>query len=327
MAQAAPKVASPTDGIFEIFRSHPLVALGEMHGLAQEYEVYFALVQDPRFAAEVGNIILETGSASKQAIVDRYVNGDHVPYTELRQVWADAVGATFTSIGSIRLYAAIREANAKLPPERRIKVWLGDPPIDWTKIKRNEDWAPLERQRDSHPADLARREILSKGKKALLIYGVGHFGVYPNPTIRTLINQSHPNSMFVIAPYVGYAQKDCAARFERHIKDWPVPSLIWPIKGSTLEGDIWRKGCSPFPQGNQTDAAFETTGRNNTGLTSHGLLYLGPRTSLLSDGTDPDILMDLDYRAETSRRMVIMDGEPMPRPSITKEAARPFLPD
>src|SRR6185312_17216434 len=116
VAQTAPKVASPADGIFEIFRSHPLVALGEMHGLAQEYEVYYALVQDPRFAAEVGNIILEIGSASKQAIVDRYVNGEHVPYPELRQVWADAVGATFTSIGSIRLYAAIREANAKLPP-------------------------------------------------------------------------------------------------------------------------------------------------------------------------------------------------------------------
>ena len=142
MAQAAPKMASPTDGIFEIFRSHPLVALGEMHGLAQEYEVYFALVQDPRFAAEVGNIILETGSTSKQAIVDRYVNGEHVPYAELREVWADAVGwlPTVTYIGSIRLYAAIKEANAKLPPERRIKVWLGEPPIDWTKIKKKEEW-------------------------------------------------------------------------------------------------------------------------------------------------------------------------------------------
>ena len=322
-----PKVMPAIDGIFEAFKTHPLVGLGEMHGLAQEFEVYFALVQDPRFADQVGNVILETGSASNQAIVDRYVNGHHVPYAELRKVWADTVGwfPAVTGIGAIRLYAAIRIANAKLPPEKRIKVWLGEPPIDWQTIKTKSDWEPLSKQRDSHPAELARREILANRKKALLIYGVGHFGLYPIPTLRMLLDKTDPGALFVIAPYVGYAQKDCAARFERHITGWKAPSLAWPIRGSALEADIWTKGCDAFA--NIPEERFENATRNNVGLTADALLYLGPRASLLRDGTDPDALMDLDYRAELARRYELRTGEPLPPPNVSRQVSQPFLED
>ncbi|OAI44342.1 hypothetical protein AYO42_00925 [Rhizomicrobium sp. SCGC AG-212-E05] len=316
-----------TDGIFELFKKRPLVGLGEMHGLAQEFEVYFALVRDPRFATEVGNILLETGSASNQGIVDRYVNGEHVPYPELRKVWADTVGwfPAVTGIGAIRLYAAIRLANATLPPDKRIKVWLGEPPIDWLTVKTKADWEPLSKQRDSHPAELARREILTKGKKALLIYGVGHFGIYPIPTLRMILDKTNPGSLFVVAPYVGYAQKDCAVRFERHITGWKVPSLAWPIQGSTLEVDIWRRECDAFAK--VPNAAQENASRNNVGLTADALLYMGPRDSLLQDGTDPDILMDLDYRAELARRYELRTGEPLPPPNVSRQVSRPFLED
>jgi hypothetical protein len=328
-AQAPPKVMSATDGIFELFKSRPLVGLGEFHGLGQEFDFYFALVRDPRFAAEVGNIMLETGSASQQAIVDRYVNGEHVPYTELRKVWADTVGwfPAVTYRGSIALYVVIREVNAKLPPEKRIKVWLGEPPIDWSKIKTKADWEPLAKERDTHPAGLARREILAKGKKALLIWGAGHFGVYPIPTLRMLLEQANPGALFVVAPYAGYAQKDCAAGFERHIADWKAPSLAWPIKGSTLEADIWRKGCNTFARPNDmAEEAFDNEGPNNTGLTADALLYLGPRRSLMFDATDPDFLMDLDYRAELARRFELRTGQPLPPPN-PRSTPRPFFED
>ncbi len=316
----APKVMSATDGIFEAFKTHPLVGLGEMHGLAQEFEVYFALVRDPRFAAEVGNIVLETGSASHQATIDRYVNGDYVPYVELRKVWADTVGVSpaVTGLGAIRLYAAVRIANSKLPTDRRIKVWLGEPPIDWPSIKSKAQWERLAEQRDSHPAELARREILAKGKKALLIYGVGHFGVYPIPTLRMILDKTNPGSLFVIAPYVGYAQKDCATRFERHVTGWKAPT-------AALEADIWRKECDAFNK--VPVAGGETSSRNNVGLTADALLYMGPRASLLQDGTDPDILMDLDYRAELARRYQIRNGEPLPPPNVSRQVSRPFLED
>ena len=296
-APIAPTISPATDGIFAAFKTHPLVGLSEWHGLAQELDFYVTLLRDPRFAAEVGNIVLEVGDASQQAVIDRYVNGEQVPYTELRKVWSDAVGwyPTVYYAGSINIYSTVREVNAKLPPDKRIKVWLGEPPVDWTAIKTRDDYAPLEKLRDSYPAELVSREILAKNKKALIIYGGGHFGLYPGlPNLRNMLDAGDPGALFVISAYVGYAQKDCAARFERHMKDWAAPSLATPIRGSTLEADIWRPGCNPQTRPpDMKDEMFETSGRNYLGLTSDALLYLGPRKSLVYGPRALDIILDL----------------------------------
>lgn len=330
-APPAPKVTPAADGIFDAFKTHPLVGLGEWHGLAQMLDFYVVLLRDPRFAKDVGNIVLEVGDAAQQGVIDRYVNGENVPYAELRKVWADTVGwfPTVTFAGSINIYSTIRDVNAKLPPEQRIKVWLGEPPIDWAAMKTKADWEPLVKQRDTHPAELIEREILAKNKKALVIYGAGHMGIYtPNPVLRMLIDASHPGALFVVTPYVGYAQKDCAARFERHIKGWPTPSLVTPIRGSTLEKDIWRKGCNAFAKPKELpDAAFNNSGPNNLGLNGDALLYLGPRKELVYGPRDPDILLDADYRAEMNRRMILRTGEPMGPPNTARNVPQPFFTD
>jgi hypothetical protein len=75
-APRAPIISPATDGIFAAFKTHPLVGLSEWHGLAQELDFYVALLRDPRFAAEVGNVVVEVGDASQQAVIDRYVNGE-----------------------------------------------------------------------------------------------------------------------------------------------------------------------------------------------------------------------------------------------------------
>lgn len=330
-ATPSPKISSAADGVFEAFKAHPLVGLGEWHGLAQMLDFYVVLLRDPRFAAEVGNIVLEVGDSSQQAVIDRYVNGENVPYAELRKVWGDTVGwfPTVTYTGSINIYATIRDVNMKLPPASRIKVWLGEPPIDWSQIKTKADWEPLEKQRDTYPAELTEREILGKNKKALVIYGAGHMGIYtPDPILRMLIDAKRPGALFVVTPYVGYAQKDCAAQFERHIKGWPSPALVTPIRGSSLEKDLWRPGCNAFAKPkDMKDADFNASGPNNLGLNSDALLYLGPRKGLLFGPRDPDILLDMDYRAEMNRRMILRTGEPMGPPNTARNVPPPFFSD
>ncbi|HWU56319.1 MAG TPA: hypothetical protein VN175_12505 [Rhizomicrobium sp.] len=330
-APPAPKVAPAADGIFDAFKTHPLVGLGEWHGLAQELDFYVELLRDPRFARDVGNIVLEVGDAAQQDVIDRYVNGEAVPYPILRKVWADTVGwfPTVTYSGSINIYSTIRDVNAKLPPEQRIKVWLGEPPIDWAATKTKADWDPLAKQRDTYPAELIEREVLAKNKKALVIYGAGHFGIFPpGPNIRMQIDAKHPGALFVVTPYGGYAQKDCAARFERHIKGWPIPSLVTPIRGSTLEKDIWRKGCNPQTKPkDMPQELFELSGRNYLGLTSDALLYLGPRKSLVTGPRDPDIILDLEYRAEMDRRMILRTGKPLGPPDTANNVPRPLFAD
>jgi hypothetical protein len=139
LAAPPPIVTNAADGIFDALDSHPLVGLGEAHGMAQELDFYAVVLRDPRFAAEVGNLVLEIGSATQQATVDRYVNGENLPYSQLRKVWTDTAANNPTEyfVGSINIFDTVRRVNEELPANKRIKVWLSDPPIDWSKVHSN----------------------------------------------------------------------------------------------------------------------------------------------------------------------------------------------
>lgn len=314
---AEPVVSNAEDGIFVAFKSHPLVGIGEVHGWAQQQDFYSTLLRDPRFALEVGNIVLETGDAAYQNVIDGYVNGEAVSYPELRKVWADTIGfsPTVFSVGSINVYDTIRSINLKLPQNKRIKVWLGDPPTDWSKINAKADMGPLDAQRESYPAALIEENILKKGKKALVIYGIDHLrmGAFSDPhNLLSRITSSHPGSFFIVTPYLGYAVKDCAARFEAHLSNWPVPALITPIRGSSLESDIAVAGCGPVPPPpSMTPDQYNALMRDYTGLTSDALLYLGPRSQQTCSPASQDIYMDLAFRAELDRRNRIRSGRPI----------------
>jgi hypothetical protein len=124
-ALGAPTVIPAVDGILNAFENHPLVGIADDHNSAQEEDFYAALVRDPRFSAEVGNVVVEFGGATHQDIVDRYLDGQQVSYTDLRKVWTDVVGwiPTVTGLGYANFFAQVRDANLGLPPDRRIHVW------------------------------------------------------------------------------------------------------------------------------------------------------------------------------------------------------------
>jgi hypothetical protein len=280
-------------------------------------DFYSALIRDPRFAREVGNVVLETGDAAYQDTADRYVNGEAVPYTELRRIWTDNEGFSpaVAYTGSINVYDTIRSVNRTLPPDERIKVWLGDPPTDWSKIKTKADIAPLESQRDSYPAELIAREILAKNKKALVIYGADHLrlGIYTNKdNLLALVNKARPGAFFIVSPYVGYTTAACAASFEKHIDNWPVPALVTPVRGSSLEEDILRPGCGVIDRPNgMTEEQYAMLMRDYTGLMSDALLYLGPRSQQVCSPGSPDLYLDLNFRAEMERRNQLRFGKPI----------------
>ncbi len=71
VSEAAPQVKSAVDGVLDLFKQKSVVALGDAHGLAQEEAFYSALVRDPRFAEQVGNVVVEFGGGASQDIVGR----------------------------------------------------------------------------------------------------------------------------------------------------------------------------------------------------------------------------------------------------------------
>jgi hypothetical protein len=199
----APTVVPAIDGILKAFQNHALVAIGDDHNSAQEEDFYAALVRDPRFATEVGNVVVEFGGAAQRDTLDRYLSGQQVSYADLRKVWTDVVGwiPTVTGLGYANFFAQVRAVNLGLPPDRRIHVWLGEPPLNWSKIKTKADFLPFLAQRDTHAADVIEKRILEPGKKAIVIYGGLHF--YNNIGLRKLVEKTYPKAFFVVALYTG----------------------------------------------------------------------------------------------------------------------------
>ncbi len=65
-----------------------------------------------------------------------------------------------------QVYRTARAANWVQPPGKRMRVLLGDPPIDWTKITNLGEYRVFERQHG--PAfwvPLVKKEVLAKGHR------------------------------------------------------------------------------------------------------------------------------------------------------------------
>jgi hypothetical protein len=167
----------PIEGILAAFKTHQVVALGEGdHNNEQGHAVRMSLIRDRRFAKVVNDIVVEFGNSRYQDIMDRFVSGEDVPHAQLQQVWQNTTQAH--EIWDVPIYEEffqeVRKINAKLSKKRKLRVLLGDPPIDWDQIKTFEDKLKAVRA-DTVPAGIIEREVISKGRRALVIYGDMHF--------------------------------------------------------------------------------------------------------------------------------------------------------
>jgi hypothetical protein len=182
-------------------------------------------------------------------------------------------------------------------------------------------------QRDPFAASVIERQILARGKKALVIYGALHFyplptppGIPPNPGLRGRVEQTRPGSFYVVHPYFGFFQPGCSSAFEAETR-WPPGSLIAPVKGTALQALLLKPGCtvspgpSPAPGAppmSAEDLARIRAGfvRPQSGADADALLYLGPAASLTRSPDDPDLSTDPAYAAEIRQRLAIVGGPP-----------------
>src|SRR5690349_3038014 len=181
----------PVSTIIDAFATYRVVALGEgPHGNIQGHAFRLALFRDPRFTAVVDDIVIESGSARYQDFMDRFVRGEGVPEQELlRAVREDTVTPTPAWDRPMydEMFRAVRDLNTSRPRERQMRILLGDPPIDWREIRSADDYRPWLLRRDSHPAELIQREVLAKGRRALVVYGDGHFQARSERPGRSLV--------------------------------------------------------------------------------------------------------------------------------------------
>ena len=177
--QPKPEGAEPVPeraiaAILAAFDKYEVVAMPQDHGMRDLDDLIFSLIRNPAFSEKVNYIVFESGNSLYQPILDRYIAGEDVPFTELEKVWRKmgqpaAGGSAFPE----QFYPLVRALNQKLPPEHRLHVLAGDPPIDWDQIKSLDDVLRLV-HREPGIASVMEREVLSKHRKALMLFGTMH---------------------------------------------------------------------------------------------------------------------------------------------------------
>jgi hypothetical protein len=197
-----------------------------------------------------------------------------------------------------QFFRNVRSLNRGLAREQRIRVLLGDPDVDFARIRSAADRHRLPRPgtRETFYAGVVEREVLAKGRHALLVIGSDHLrrGEHANdnphqPNVGTLLEHRHPGDLFIVdaLPFNERDGDEVHDRVEDVLRSSPRPSL------ATLEG-TWL-GAQPM-----TYRALED------GLTYgeqvDAVLWLGPETTLTASQADPSLYRSGAYAAELQRR-------------------------
>src|SRR6266516_1122562 len=121
-------------GIVSTFDDADMVALAATRGKMGS-DLRIQLVRHPDFPKRVRSIVVEWGNSLYQPVLDRYINGEDAPVTELQRVWRDQTQvASWDSPIHADFFTAVREVNKSLPRSKRLRVLGGDSPIDWSKV-------------------------------------------------------------------------------------------------------------------------------------------------------------------------------------------------
>jgi hypothetical protein len=206
--QQTPVAEPARDAVISALRANQLVAISDPHGSTAMRDFLRQLFEDPRFADAVNDIVLEIGNARYQNLVDEYVNGGPVSEAALSEAWQNTTVANQISADA-EWFRTIRRINATRPANRRLRMLLGDPPIDWSTVRTRDDHFKWLAQRDSYPAAVIQTEVLGRGRKALIVYGHLHFqrrnvasnfemGDWRAETIVSLIERAGPSRVFTI---------------------------------------------------------------------------------------------------------------------------------
>ena len=168
----------PIDYIRSSLEEFPIVVMTEgSHATLAPHLFLRRVVSDLGVLAVADVIMVEFAAGQQQAVLDAYIRGEEVPFDALSRVWRDtgqSPNGPWDSPIYQELLAVIREANLSLPPDQRVRVLAGDPPIDWEGIETREEFQAARLPRDQYAADLAIEQAFGQDKKVLIIFGGAH---------------------------------------------------------------------------------------------------------------------------------------------------------
>lgn len=331
--EAIPEPAIPA--ILKAFDTFEVVGMPAAHGQKDIDDFILSLVRDPHFPTSVNDITVECGNVRYQPLLDRYIAGEDVPFTEVQHVWRDTTVQQMCGSSGFyeQLYPLVRSLNQHLPAASRLRVVAADPPIDWSKIQSYQDLTPFF-DRDGSIASVMEREVFSKHRKALMLFGVFHLlhgGGPGEGDAVTRYERHYPGKTFIVISDPGYYGTGDVPLSSAYAPGGVWPSLIM-TKNSKL-GSLSLNAFMDLPLTTDQDCnvvdAFAKTAAKTIADQMDAILYLGPPESSMAEPLPADIALDRAYRAEWLRRMKLVG---MPGPTleeldaqIVADAAHPVL--
>jgi hypothetical protein len=70
--------------ILSAFDKYEVVAMPQGHGMQDTNDFIFSLIRNPSFSEKVNDIEFECGNSLYQPVLDRYIAGEDVPFTEVQ---------------------------------------------------------------------------------------------------------------------------------------------------------------------------------------------------------------------------------------------------
>lgn len=299
-----PETSDPHEMLRAAWDRVPLVAIGEKHAIREHGAFLESVIARQELADQLDDIVVEFGSSDSQAVMDRYVAGEAVSATEIDRVLRDTTQLiVWDSPIYTKVFAAVRRANQRRPASRRLRVLLGDPPIDWAATNTAEDYRRVADERDRHFAALVEREVLARGRKALLLMGSFHALKQGSPreTVGSLIEQRRPGSLFVVMLHSGMGPH--TARVEEALSRGPLPGAIRLSTGWI--GELPARSAFVLPPVLQVRAGLKLRD------IADAYLYLGPAASLTQALPARANYQDPAYVRELERRYPIVVGAPL----------------
>jgi hypothetical protein len=184
----------------------------------------------------------------------------------------------------------VRRINGKLPGEKKLRILAGDPPLDWGKVK---EQSQVMLDRDANIALVMEKEVLSKHRKALMLFGTFHL-FHKNKTapkgLESAVQRyetNYPGVTMVIGTSMIFDNSTAPpadGELEARMAAWPVPSLMRYVKGT------WLMDVNRYYFSEMVDA----------------YLYLGSTDLLLSEPRPAEIFLNKEYMAELRRRAEII---------------------
>jgi hypothetical protein len=224
-----PKPEDATSAILTAFEKYEVVGMSAAHGNKDLDDFILDLIRNPAFPSKVNDMAVECGNSLYQPILDRYIAGEVVSLSEVRQVWRNTTQAMCGMSGFYEvLFPLVRRINQKLSLERRLRVLACDPAFDWSKVRGRRD-IPLA-VRDDSIASVMEKEVLSKHRKALMLFGTFHLlhrgntaGTFPSAVKR--YEKDYPGVTLVIADHEGFGNWTVLAKYndecEARMASWP----------------------------------------------------------------------------------------------------------